>query len=240
MKSFESRSNLDKKITLMLMCEPMIRAYRENRKSQTRRLRGLEKINAAPDDWFYLGKGSASEFMFQNKDRSILSLKCPYGGAGDGLMFKETFLLPEHVQGIPKNPVPVWYCVDGIPTWGSWTKKKSSMFMPYWAIRNYPDIFNVRPERLLDILEGDAQEEGVKRAYQAIEKRGGKTDIFYIESEEGTYTEGFIAQWDALNGASYPSSVNPWVWVIKFEDYEFTFDAYEADLYHYKELVHHE
>lgn len=215
----------NKKITPLLMSEVMIRAYRENRKCQTRRLRGLEEVNENPDDWEFLAwafnEYKEKRYLFVNKKLGkTIDIKCPYGQAGDGLIFKESFLLPSHISGIPKNPVPVWYCADGSPTWGSWGKKNPSLFMPFWAIRNYPDILNIQAMRLNDIDEGDILEEGIER-----DPDGDPKKLF----------SKFTDLWDSLNGKKYLAWQNPWVWRILFEDYEFTFGDYEAELYHYQE-----
>ena len=228
---------MERKRTPMLMTEIMIIQFMARLKTQTRRTRGLEKINQSPDDWFYLGKGSDSEYMFQNKDRSVLAIKCPYGGVGDSLLFKEKYLLPSYQKEIPKKPVPVWHCADGKPTWGLWGPARPSMFMPIWASRHNPDIKHIGLARVNNISWDDALAEGVP-----------DQDFFPMDSiwcpvchGEGVYpgicgpslgvteydctdcdtpTKRYKNLWELINGKKYQWSLNAWVWIVEFEKYE--------------------
>jgi hypothetical protein len=200
---------MTKKNTPLLMKSEMIVAYMAKIKCQTRRLRGLEKINQSPDDWELIGYtiDQHNLFMFKNltTDENV-KIKCPYGGPGDGLLFKEKYRLQAHVKGIPKNPVPIWYVADGAPTWGLWGPAKPSIFMPLWAIRHNPTITAVTAARLQDITPLDCVSEGAS--------------VYDTLLSHDTHIMRFKNLWDSINGKKYPWSKNPWVWPISFEKYE--------------------
>jgi len=141
------------KETPILFCAEMVRAYFDGRKGQTRRL-----PKEQPAHWCH---GSVVEL-----ENGILyacdeewKLKCPYGMPGDKLWGKETFCyistrtssalnyradgeMPEHAR---KNGV-------------KWTP---SIFMRRGFSRINPKITKIRFERLHEITEQDAIDEGV-------------------------------------------------------------------------------
>lgn len=97
---------------------------------------------------------------------------------------------------------------------------RPSIFMPRWASRITLEIMSVRVERLQDISEDDAEEEGVEIA--------GFDQLFgcpyhknYLGGEPFYcgLTESFKSLWESING---PGSweANPWVWVIEFKRVE--------------------
>jgi hypothetical protein len=80
--------------------------------------------------------------------------------------------------------------------------------MPRWASRITLEVTGVRVERLQDISEEDAVEEGI---VQVTQRGGGVV--------QGSAISGFKYLWDSLNakrpGAAWDD--NPWVWVIEFK-----------------------
>lgn len=72
----------------------------------------------------------------------------------------------------------------------------SSLFMPKEAARIFLKIVDVRPERLWDITEEDAKNEGA-------------TQLVF----DDTYKQAFQRLWESING----NWENKWVWRIKFE-----------------------
>ena len=76
---------------------------------------------------------------------------------------------------------------------------KSPRFMPQGASRIRLDVTAVRPERVQDITEEDAQAEGVAL--------GGSP----------TYVKAFAQLWDSINAKrGHGWEANDWVWVLKF------------------------
>lgn len=119
----------------ILFSGPMVRAIREARKTQTRRV--VKEID--PD-----------EFVSSN-EADNLALCCPYGAVGDRLWVRETW------QG---NQGDIRYGADGdsLHGYNGW---RPSIFMPRWASRITLEVTGVRVERVQEISEEDAQAEGV-------------------------------------------------------------------------------
>jgi len=72
-------------------------------KTQTRRTKGLKKINEHPDDW--IPRWDLSDYIstcFTNKTTlEGLQIKCPYGQVGDRLYVKETWRIVGWWEGQP-------------------------------------------------------------------------------------------------------------------------------------------
>ena len=80
-----------------------------------------------------------------------------------------------------------------------WTKDKlPAMFQPYEAARYFIKITDVRAERLQEITEQDAEEEGVTRPpnYSLVPH----------------YREWFKYLWNKINKPPYDWQSNPWIW----------------------------
>ena len=75
------------------------------------------------------------------------------------------------------------------------------------TVDRHPDILleitGVRVERLQDISDRDARDEGAEQ----------------IGDCEGAYVAGFRRLWESINGLD-SWSANPWVWVIEFRRIE--------------------
>lgn len=88
------------KETPILYSGPMVRAYLSGNKWQTRRTRGLEKINQRPEAWRYDGLNVNGHHLFFDVDgwqtghdphECSVIVKSPYGAAGDLLWGRETW-----------------------------------------------------------------------------------------------------------------------------------------------------
>lgn len=136
---------------------------------------------------------------------------CPYGVPGDRLWVRETWCQDERGGTLSSGHAMVYYRAD-MPTqniWkGSW---RPSIFMPRWASRITLEIANIRVERLQDISEADAKEEGCQKGCQIRE-------VLYADEprEAYSYIEQYRKLWDSINGKTYPWDHNPWVWAITF------------------------
>jgi hypothetical protein len=94
-------------------------------------------------------------------------------------------------------------------------KWRPSLFMPRKAARIFLRVMHVWVERLQDITEEDARDEGVRDPYeyQAPE---------YYDQAHFSGVEinkcAFAGLWDSLNSKrGYSWEANPWVWVYTFE-----------------------
>ena len=86
---------------------------------------------------------------------------------------------------------------------------RPSIHMPREAARIFLRVKNVRVERLRDITEEDARDEGILLSYGASDKRVCRFQ---------NYRDAFRALWDDLNKKrGYGWNMNPWVWVVEFE-----------------------
>lgn len=210
------------KHTGIMFQQDMMLAYIEERKNQTRRMKGLNKINEAPDDWHLLfsPRGPGIRFVsFANKHdlAKVVHVNMPYGGIGDQLYFKETWKMWErdsdgrdflHYRADDAKVDPVWWTEDDWlrpDVWaGMFDKWQSSMFMPRICarFREIP-ILRVRVERLYDITESDAVNEGWNAEPTA------KFDTF--APARSWYFDLFAK----INGQELTNK-NPWVFVYEF------------------------
>lgn len=221
----------------ILFSGPMVRALLAGTKTQTRRVvkckhldfvAGCEADRNDPcnygyerdDGWVKLKASSAP------RDDEI-QVPCPYGQPGDQLWVRETIRLEDRI-GLWARSL---YVADGRPTVAdAWPWKNNvlpSIHCPKGLSRIALEIINVRAERLNDISEEDAKEEGLS----AITKDGSlfKYGIPDRDGLPGTDDDGwpwqqwecdprnaYRALWESING---PGSwnVNPFVWVIEFK-----------------------
>lgn len=210
---------------------PMVRAILEGWKTQTRRTRGLGRLN---DSWYRdridkvecrdglwhfweLGHGSSALPVF--------TARCPYGQPGDRLWVKETHGFWCHsfesvgVQYAAGGEDQIVYFPDekGMPTLEVQTRRnrdgsrrmRPSIHMPRWASRIDLENSRIRVERLQDIREVGAKKEGIK----SLPGGGYGTDEPF--SCENTARDAFQSLWESINGLESWDE-NPWVWVIEF------------------------
>lgn len=190
----------------ILFSTEMVRAILAGRKTQTRRivkpLKGKLKISAGhievinnmiemmPD------KTPSTPIIFlQNQ-----AIKLPYGKIGDKLCVRETWALPQNKEG---DDIGYQYkadYTDGSELW----KWHPSIHMPKEACRLFLKIKSIRVEKLKDISEADAFDEGV-----------------YAAPGWGLSQARFKDLWEKINGRGSWKK-NPWVWVIEFKRVERT------------------
>jgi hypothetical protein len=201
-------------------------------KTQTRRLRGLAKINEAPGAWELLGvRDGFAQFYSSSRDAHVF-LRCPYGEPGDRLWVRETWapadcMYQDHDLDEPgvvayradlsaRFQHPGRYAEPGaVPAYDleSWNfgslRWRPSIHMPRWASRITLEVAGVRVERLQEITEEDARAEGIT---------GSSPPGDFAMSCEGAngYVCAFAELWESINGKRAPWARNPWVWVVEF------------------------
>ena len=191
---------------------PMVRAILAGRKTQTRRVVKPQPDSKIADEAYWNIGG------FRLRDDAANPLPCPYGSPGDRLWVRETFSVEHCYAGLPPSLLEftstgIWYWADGNPHYGDWTKPKPSIHMPRWASRITLEITGVRVERLNDISEVDAAEEGVRYMGEGE----GYEDYCHGSGTWCTSSKAsFTSLWESING---PGSwaLNPWVWVVEFK-----------------------
>ena len=212
----------------ILFSSPMVRAILAGAKTQTRRvvkqLQGMDPADvrlARTQGGYPDGVRPVWECDFCEPD--IFSTPCPYGQPGDRLWVRETWqsvpfgphrdwpgcpdLRPQKPSEWNRTAVVIWRADGEMPGPEIWSP---SIHMPRWASRITLEITGVRVERLNDISEQDAAEEGVGPGY-VPNSLGSTTCVGYRPM--------FAKVWRDING---PDSwdANPWVWVIEFKRIE--------------------
>lgn len=214
----------------ILFSAPMVRGLLDGSKTQTRRVITPQPTSGPLGHVRYSRAAS-------RRDRRTSSVSgnptlawwqkgmadmCPYGRVGDRLWVRET-----HAKVDDNDALRVLYRADSMfdasnPADISW-QWTPSIFMPRWASRITLEITDVRVQRLQEISEADALEEGVMRwrsGWSETEKalaflRGG-------EAREACGADSGVAQrlyyllWQEINEKRAPWSQNDWVWVISF------------------------
>lgn len=195
-----------------------VRATLDGRKSQTRRVAGLDDVNANPNIWhlhkmgilnYKTKKSSKGKYgaYFHTEEIEpgtlhICPQVCPYGQPGDFLWIRETWAESPYVVD------DIIYKADGVRYEALKPKWKPSIFMPKAAARIWRRITDIRVERVQDISEADAQAEG-------IEFRGGYW-LGGIHPIKGTLQcwptakIAFPRIWDSINKKPKLAKRNPW------------------------------
>jgi hypothetical protein len=202
----------------------MVRAIRDGRKTQTRRVMKPQPTILAKgyEDIDQLGTA---------KDRIGPLLFCPkpckYGKPGDTLWVRETWCQgADDGRQVPLRMATLYRADgehvtlsdgDGFTQTNRDGSEKSpwrpSIHMPRWASRITLRITDIRVERLQDISEEDAEAEGLTKE---IAPNGHVT--WHVPDLLGAQTpcRGFRLLWEGINGFGAWDE-NPWVWAISFE-----------------------
>lgn len=167
-------------------------------------------------------------------EEELLEHTLPAYEKGDILWVRETFeFVP--VQTAPLDldsdvQFKIKYKADSSESFNKW---KPSIHMPKEAARIFLEVTDVRLERLQDISEADAADEGVtldehgRRGYTCylcdsyLRGKGGHVGADYL-CRDGIYLstkESFHSLWLSIHG---PGSweANPFVWVYEFKQTE--------------------
>lgn len=182
----------------------MVRAILEGRKTQTRRVvkafKHLVPALGAELDCIKDVDGAPSRLDMAPDNWEC----CPYGQPGDRLWVRESFA--DESGGTRKfcgNHIYYRADAEGVDLQGGfWTP---SIYMPRWASRITLEVTGVRVERLQDISEEDAVDEGVS-------PRDWRGDNMSPDRAR----KAFRRLWESING---PGSwdANPWVWMVEFQ-----------------------
>lgn len=189
----------------ILFSGPMVRAILDGRKTQTRRAIKPQPNNPStfgvspiwgrgvgPDGKYRIH--AATNVDGDRVDRFI----CAPAGPGDILWVRERFRIE---QGSACYYTACPCGLEGQPGEKGW---RPSIHMPRWACRLWLEVLNVRVERVQEISNLDAHDEGI--------------DGPYDDGIPHEVIDKFIDLWDSLNAKrGYSWASNPWVWVIEFK-----------------------
>lgn len=192
---------------------PLVRSILDDIKTMTRRI--AKDVKHPGWDSVYTPGALARE------PQHTIDLACPYGGPGDRIYVRETFVQGHDYDAVTDrlrthddagNPLPMktWFRATDEATWcdeDGWeanTPWKPAIHMPKALARIWLDITGVRLERLQDISEADCRAEGAHGGHGSIPG--------YAYS--ATPLEHFQHIWTSTGG---DWAANPWVWVIDFK-----------------------
>jgi hypothetical protein len=186
----------------ILFSTEMVQAILDNRKKMTRRV-------SKHQYW------SHSELVDVNinkiTSKTVKNVSCKYGNIGDILWVRESFYKPH--QKVMFGDY--WYKADLTPQ--GWDFKwKPSIHMPKSACRIFLRVTDVRCERLQDISEQDAVDEGILYYGKSV---GAKTQFKNYYGTGGWLQNpiiSFESLWASINGQESWDD-NPYVWVVSFE-----------------------
>ncbi len=187
----------------ILFSGEMVRAILEGRKTQTRRI-------VKPEPLPYTEVWHPREQVCRHTDYwfARVAARCKYGVPGDRLWVRETW-----GDGEQNNCEPGVYYRATDPAWDeeeTGFRWKPSIHMPRWASRITLEVTGVRVERLQDISEADARDEGAGLLLE---------DREYWDGDPDQYRKCFRVLWESINGPGSWAE-NPWVWVIEFKRIE--------------------
>lgn len=204
----------------ILFSGPMIRALLAGTKTQTRRI--YKPRYEEPYEYVQDGR------PYRDYDGEVSPVVCPYGALGDRLWVRESaYIAPPYftndaIVNNKKDESGLPRVVDYAATMDAeavrcakdyGVKLRPGIHMPRWASRLLLEIKSVRFERLQDISEEDAIEEGMQRLPAPV----SVLDPYIYVPASARPRNQFAALWDSINGKKAPWSSNPWVWVIGFE-----------------------
>ena len=192
----------------------MVRALREGRKTQTRRvvqLNDAERVRRAARQW--------------HLDDPNATLGCPYGQSGDLLWVREHCATweGEHRDVVYRADVDDgdWQDLLHDRRIGAPWSVRGSRYMPRWASRMTLLLTNVSLERVQEITGEDAIEEGSylgRCACGVMRCNSNVLDAAFRQEWCIHHGTEFRFIWDSINAKrGHGWDTNPWVWVLAFE-----------------------
>lgn len=209
----------------ILFSTPMVQAIMDGRKTMTRRIVKPQPPKECEDDdpiidWcdYDHEKGWQGCYIdWEMAEGDSHAVKSPYGKVGDLIWVCETFNQSGGTIRYKASPEIV-YKTKSIGVTTTDLKWKPSIHMPKSACRIWLEITNIRVERLQDISEEDAIDEGVESPNPC----GGcgshwKPCIGCMHPFSKVMPRyKFFQLWKSINGEQSWND-NPWVWVVEFK-----------------------
>ena len=153
-------------------------------------------------------------------------MESPLGNSGDSVWIRETGWWKKHPGG---NTIRAWFADRWKKGENPWGKMKPAYWispegMPEWASRITLILESVRVERIQDISEDDAIQEGVQEDRVIVDMKcygNSPVEIFDTRFDGGSgewkYENAygaFAELWESEHGNW---DENPWVWVYSFK-----------------------
>jgi hypothetical protein len=208
----------------MLFSTPMVQAILNKTKTETRRTQGLEKVNENPDLYRYDGFEKELGYHYferLNVDKKPLEKYEPIKSKiniDDIIWVRETFQESEF-----------GFLYKATDDYSKNFKWKPSLFMPKKACRIFLKCVSVHAERLQDIDEQSAINEGIEDMLLNVDTpatayRNYMTTYKDLQKDHWSHVandaiESYMTLWQKINGVESWNE-NPFVWVYKFERIE--------------------
>ena len=253
----------------ILFSGPMVRAILEGRKTQTRRpITKHGTASPITDKWGRPVESGLDPgtWIGCDEDGTAVVVQCPFGHSGSSLWVREAWKFSDWTDdGMPY----VEYAADGVSVlheaipedWGerlsdTWADLsdaenygidqraadrhwRPSIHMPRWASRITLEVTGVRVERVQEISQQDAVEEGatrrtwgkgesgwhmdwgkvgqLSRFAGGIHSKGNEKPLNERDVCLGSARMAFANSWIATYSKSgFGWDANPWVWVVEF------------------------
>jgi hypothetical protein len=210
----------EKKERPILFSTEMVQAILAGRKTQTRRVIKPQPPEDCKDsepmiDWCdFEDHGWKNCFVsFEMAQGDSHSVKSPYGKVGDLLWVRETWAPMYNEFGYTGYKADDFSGIDNIKDHLYKGKWKPSIHMPKSRARIFLEITEIKAQRLQDISEEDAKNEGISITESGNYKNYGHAP--YNKDLEDA-ASSFMTLWWRINGMD-SWDANPWVWVIKFK-----------------------
>lgn len=209
----------------IIFSAPMVRALLAGTKTQTRRI-----LKPQPPEWVTRMTHEGRCGWIGSGDGHGTLMHVPYA-VGDRLWVREAFITGFDIDdefGRPVGDRKAWYRVTdrGLTWYDPDTETtldnppwKSSTQMPRWASRLTLIVTGVRVQRLQDITEADAVEEGVSPISEPDDRKW---------EHYAPHGVAFRALWNSLHGPG-AWEANPWVAAITFDVQHCNIDDAEVE-----------
>ena len=219
------RAELLKIAKPVLFNTEMVRAILEGRKTVTRRVLKLPSYIEQNENGLYT-LFADGDCCYENQSMEEIKdyIKPPFK-AGDYLYVRETWTDPTPDQsGYPilyMAHMPMRWEEDDVTLKAEDYKWRPSIHMPKEAARIFLKVTDVRVERLQDMEEEDAINEGI---HPKMCPNCSGLDCDLCSESEYTVMDEFMYLWNSTIKKAdldkYGWEANPWVWVIEFERVE--------------------
>jgi hypothetical protein len=201
----------------ILFSGAMVLALLAGRKTQTRRAVKLREFGPSDTpgyDWRFRD----ASLLWHEHPYTRIAEKCPHGRPGDVIWARETWAAPHAFDHLPPRMIPpgTQFHYRATEDAGGllW---RPSIHMPRWASRITLEIQDVRVERLQEITNADAIDEGAENGVSLSGLSLAQCTRLAELATTGlkAHRLGFAWLWESINGTG-SWDANPWIWRIEF------------------------
>lgn len=205
----------------ILFSSPMVRAILAGTKTQTRRVvkpqphayPALKPEPRAAGNWVFMAHSDRPSYAFATGD-----LRCPYGEPGDRLWVRESLgYCSEYGHFFAADRTFLCSLFDNEEAQTGYSYECNmregsvpSIHLPRRYSRLTLEITGVRVEKLQEISEGDAYDEGTAEWCAETQRNGNKWP---------NIVRAYQGLWESINGEG-SWAANPFVWVLEFRRLE--------------------